>query len=391
MPTDRGPNALDPLLIDLSALDTAIAEHRSTLEPALDRLRADADAALSAGPFSVTNKAELPPSSDPNDFLSQGDYWWPDPDAADGVPYIRRDGETNPEIEALDEPRVTEMTDAVEALALAAHCFPDDRERYADRARTLVRTFFLDEETLMNPHLEYAQRIPGRTEGRGIGIIDTRYFRRVTDAVAVLARDGEFPAADLDALRSWFATYTDWLLHSENGRHEAAHHNNHGTWFDTQVLALGLFAGERETVAPLVEDAHVAERRLGHQFDGDGSQPLELERTQPVHYSAFNLEAYVELATLYEAFDVDLWGYEKPNRPTLRTAVEWLAAAVTDRRWEGLRTVPGAPDPEMILLVLRRAAVACDDPRLEDAVAAFDGFDPAASRTNLRSPPPAVR
>jgi len=391
MSSDRVPDAPAPLLVDLPVLDAALESQRSALEPALDRLRADADAALSAGPFSVTNKDELPPSGDPNDFLSQGDYWWPDPDSEDGLPYVRRDGETNPEVEALDEPRVAAMTDAVEALALAAHCFPGDRERHADRARTLLETFFLDEATLMNPHLEYAQRIPGRTEGRGIGIIDTRYFRRVTDAVAVLARDGELPDEDLRELREWFATYTDWLLHSENGRHEAAHHNNHGTWFDAQVIALGLFAGERETVAPIVEDAHVAERRLGHQFDGDGSQPLELERTQPVHYSAFNLEAYVELATLYEAFGVDLWNYEKPNRPTLYSAVEWLASAVADRRWEDLRTVPGSPDPEMVQLVLRRAAVARDDPGMEEAVAAFDGFDPAASRVTLRSPPLEVR
>ena len=29
----------------------------------------------------------------PNDFYSNGDYWWPDPSKIDGLPYINRDGQ----------------------------------------------------------------------------------------------------------------------------------------------------------------------------------------------------------------------------------------------------------------------------------------------------------
>ena len=31
-----------------------------------------------------------------HDFYSEGDYWWPDPENPDG-PYIRKDGQTNPD------------------------------------------------------------------------------------------------------------------------------------------------------------------------------------------------------------------------------------------------------------------------------------------------------
>ncbi|NLD73980.1 MAG: alginate lyase, partial [Chloroflexi bacterium] len=59
------------------------------LAPAVDALRAEADEALSAGPFSVTDKAVPAPSGDHHDYVSFGTYWWPDPDAPDGLPYIR--------------------------------------------------------------------------------------------------------------------------------------------------------------------------------------------------------------------------------------------------------------------------------------------------------------
>jgi hypothetical protein len=68
-----------------------------SLEPALDRLLAEAEDAVQAGPFSVVHKKRLPASGDPHDYFSYGPYWWPDPAQPDGLPYIRRDGEVNPE------------------------------------------------------------------------------------------------------------------------------------------------------------------------------------------------------------------------------------------------------------------------------------------------------
>lgn len=61
---------------------------------AMDSLRREADKALKAGPFSVTFKTRLPPSKDKHDYLSLGIYWWPNPDAPDGLPYVRRAGQS---------------------------------------------------------------------------------------------------------------------------------------------------------------------------------------------------------------------------------------------------------------------------------------------------------
>jgi hypothetical protein len=35
--------------------------------------------------------------------MSLAPYWWPDPKSPNGLPYIRRDGERNPEIKQITD------------------------------------------------------------------------------------------------------------------------------------------------------------------------------------------------------------------------------------------------------------------------------------------------
>src|SRR5438552_6298094 len=55
----------------------------------VDKIRKDADKALSVKPFCVVDKDYLPPSGDKHDYASLSPYWWPDPSKPDGKPYIR--------------------------------------------------------------------------------------------------------------------------------------------------------------------------------------------------------------------------------------------------------------------------------------------------------------
>src|SRR4029453_15456783 len=64
---------------------------------ALAPLRAAADAALAAGPWSVMDKTTTPPSGNKHDYISLARYYWPTPGSSNGCPYMRRDGQTNPE------------------------------------------------------------------------------------------------------------------------------------------------------------------------------------------------------------------------------------------------------------------------------------------------------
>src|SRR5213594_3592179 len=51
--------------------------------------------ATKAGPWSVTSHRPDDVKADPHDYYSEGPYWWPDPKNPRG-PYIRKDGERNP-------------------------------------------------------------------------------------------------------------------------------------------------------------------------------------------------------------------------------------------------------------------------------------------------------
>jgi hypothetical protein len=65
---------------------------------AVDFLLFDADRALRFEPVSVMDKKIAPPSNDMHDYVSMAPYWWPDPTKPNGLPYVRKDGQTNPEI-----------------------------------------------------------------------------------------------------------------------------------------------------------------------------------------------------------------------------------------------------------------------------------------------------
>jgi len=325
----------------------------SRLRPAYDRLVREADAALLLGPFSVMDKPRLPESGDKHDYVSMGPYWWPDTTKPGGLPYIRRDGERNPELaNGYDAPRFGAMTGAVTTLALAYYFSGD--EKYAQRAALLVRTWFLDPVTRMNPHLRYGQRIPGITEGRAAGIIETRRLVDLVDAIGMLERSPSWTDADARGMRDWMAAYRGWLLTSDIGKEEQRAQNNHGTWYDAQVVALALFTGDTALARSTLETSKT--RRIAAQIMPDGKQPFELARTRSLGYSIMNLEGLCRLAELARQVGMDLWSYRSPRGGSIRKALDYVAPyadpAVT---WPGEQITTNAPDS--FVLLLQRARV----------------------------------
>src|SRR6266853_183443 len=225
-----------------------------TFDPALSRLEADARQALQQKPLSVITKAVTPPSGDKHDYMSQAPYFWPDPKSPNGLPYIRRDGERNPEINKITDHRsLDQLESSVETLALAYY-FKGD-EAYAAKAAQLLRAFFLDTATRMNPNLQYAQFIPGVNTGRGIGLIETRGLTQIVDAIGLLAGAKALTEADRRGLEDWYAKFLQWMLESKNGRDEAAAKNNHGTYYDVQVTSFALFLGKTDLARSILETA----------------------------------------------------------------------------------------------------------------------------------------
>ncbi|GHT37974.1 alginate lyase [Bacteroidia bacterium] len=301
------------------------------LKEALARLLAEAGKSLQNGPYSVTMKSKLPPSGDKHDYMSVGPYWWPDPAKPDGLPYIRKDGETNPErYEIQDAEFFKSLSRDVHLLAIAY--FYTGREEYAEKAVSLLRAWFLDEDTRMNPNLDFGQAIPGRTDGRGIGLIDTRGVVNLIDGIRILQTSKSLDAAGYKGLQDWFTRFLDWMTTSPIGLDEADEHNNHGTYYDVQTVSIALFTGQPERAAQMLEQQ--TKPRIESQIAGDGSQPHELARTLSWGYSQMNLAGFFELASLAENAGMDLWNYVTPGGKSIKKAYFWmLPYANGDSAW----------------------------------------------------------
>lgn len=296
------------------------------LAPAFKALTKRADAALAGPVYTVTDKLRAPPSGDKHDYMSMGPYWWPDPTKPNGEPYVRRDGEVNPErnTDAFDVSDLDAMSSGVEALSLA-YFFQDD-PRYAEKAARLLRVWFLDPKTRMNPNASFAQGVPGRTPGRAEGVLDTYRLLRVVEAVGLLAPSGALSRSDHAGLERWFADYAHWMQISPTGREERAATNNHGVWFDYQLATFALFARDEALARDVI--AKAGEARIARQVTPDGSLPEELQRTRALHYSYFTLEPMIGLADLGRCVGVDLWRYETADGRSLRKALAFLAPYV---------------------------------------------------------------
>lgn len=330
------------------------------LKPALDRLVQEADKALRLQPASVMDKSLTAASGDKHDYFSYGPYWWPDPSKPKGLPYIRRDGQVNPESKKnTDDVAFAHLCLSIETLGLA-YWFTGD-ERYADKVAVLMRVWFLDPATRMNPNLQHAQAIPGINDGRGIGLIESRHLVVVNESLALLCGSKAWTDADRMQFRAWLEAFHTWLTTSQNGRDEYASRNNHGSWYDVQTAHLALVLGKPEAAAKTLREGLLY--RLAHQVEPDGAQPLELARTKSLDYSCFNLEALLFCAQLGSHVGVDWWSFRTSDGRSLQAALSYLAP-YADPSLEWPKKDLHSPDRRMILGLLSAYLHHREDPSL---------------------------
>jgi hypothetical protein len=351
-----------------------IQQGDKSFDAALARLERDARKALEQSPVSVTTKAVAPPSGDKHDYMSQAPYFWPDPTKPNGLPYIRRDGERNPELNQItDHETLDQMEAAVRTLSLAYYF--KNNEEYAGKATLLLRAWFLDRATRMNPNLEYAQFIPGVNTGRGIGLIETRGLADVVDAIGLLAGSKSWTAADQGGLEDWYRQFLQWMLESKNGREENASKNNHGTYYDVQATSFALFLSKNDLAKQIVETAK--QKRIALQIEPDGRQPLELARTKAWSYSGMNLEGLMSLARLAENVGVDLWNYQTKDGRGIRRALEYLYPfGIGDQKWTYQQI--GGFDGKSLFPLMRRAAGQYKDDKFKAEQTKVPKSEPAA-------------
>jgi hypothetical protein len=304
----------------------------TTITGQVNELVAKADSLLTKGSYSVTfNKTKLAPSHNIHDYVSQAPYWWPDSSKADGKPYIRKDGRRNPEIYLLhDDSQMGKLCSSVKELTLAWYFTGD--EKYAQKARKLLKVWFIDPATRMNPNLDYAQYIPGICNGRGIGIIETAALTTIPDMLVIL-QSGKYNNAGLvSGIKKWYSQYLNWLQTSENGRSEHSQINNHGTYYDLQVVDYAIFTGNKTMAIQTLQ--HSTFNRIDQQFTVDGAQPLELIRTKSWSYANMNLWAWCRLAVMASQLNIDLWHRQTMDGKGIETAVKWMIPyALKEKPW----------------------------------------------------------
>lgn len=314
-----------------------------------DHLKALAEQAITEGPWSVTY--DLAPTSrgGSHDYYSEGPYWWPDSEQANG-PYIRKDGEFNPDHFKQHKMNLRHLCKNVLILSSAGYHL--GCKSYSDYAMDLIRTWFLDETTAMNPHLRYGQSIPGICEGRGIGMIDTIYFVELLQGVSYLELNDAY-SNEIQRLRYWFADYLTWMSTSHHGLDEKTNGNNHATWWTLQVMSFAQFVGDEDRFKSA--STWYKEAILPEQMARDGSFPEELGRTRSFHYSLFNLMPMVMICALADGQGEDLWGYALEDGRSIALGLKFMLPFLENpKTWEHPSIDPPETEDSILLVMVAR-------------------------------------
>ncbi len=314
-----------------------IKDKKVELIPSYKELISDADKAMLFGPVSVMEKLNIPPSGNKHDYMSLAPYFWPDPTKPNGLPYLRKDGETNPEVKDYkDKEYLPALCEIVYTLSLANYFSEEDK--YAKHAIKLLQVWFLDTATKMNPNLNFGQAIKGQNVGRGAGLIDTRHFVKLIDGINLLKHSGNLSSKDYGALQTWFAEFLTWMQTSEVGLQEMNAKNNHGVWYDAQRISMALLTNQNDLAKQVVNNV---KKRINNQMDSNGFFPAELERTISLHYSLFVLEPLMQIAQMAKIVQVDLINYQSPNGNSIKKGVDTLLPyLMMEKTWIGQQIKP---------------------------------------------------
>ena len=273
---------------------------------AYQELKAEADGLLELSPLSVMMKERTPGSGDKHDYMSLARYYWPDPTKPNGLPYISKDGQSNPELEKFDRNRLGTTASRITTLSLAYYLSGD--EKYAQKATELIRVGHNNDK------------------GRSFGVLDTYSFVEALDAIKLLENSKSFTPKDSKQLKDWFNKLLNWILTSPQGQEEARQANNHSTAHDAQVIAFALYAGNLKVAKEFINA--LPERRIFKQVEPDGKQPQELRRTLAFGYSQYNLTHFIDIFLMAQKVGISIDNATSTDGRNFYKAMDFLAQYV---------------------------------------------------------------
>lgn len=291
----------------------------------------------------VMNKTQMPLSGDKHDYLTYAPYRWPDPAKDDGLPWIAIDGVINPVSRGVDTDftRKTIFFDVIQKLTWSYY-FSEDT-KYAEKAIALMRVWYLDPETRVNPNINFGQGVPGIADGRKAGVHEWCPQADVITALQMFEMDGILPIEVKTGMQGWFSDFLTWLTTDSMAMSTAFTGQNHANYYNHQLVGIMMYLGKNDEARALVEDAK--QSRIADQILPDGSQPKEMGRTKSVSYSSGNLWLLTDLILMGQKLGIDLWVYETEDGRSVKKAYSYLVPFVLgDETWPKKQiTEGGAP------------------------------------------------
>ena len=288
-----------------------------------------ADSFLKEKPVTVTAAHCQRSAGGLNDFYSEGDYWWPDPQNL-SAPYIQKDGQSNPDNfsdHRLAMVRLSEIT----ATLTSAWLLTGDK-KYATKALEHLNAWFVNPSTMMNPDMLYAQAIKGRFTGRSIGLIDAYHLVEVAQSVKVLSDKNGIKPESAAKIKDWFSKFLTWMTTHDYGIKEMNAENNHGTCWVATASAFAVLTGNQKIIDFCSDRFKTT--LLPNQMAADGSFPREINRTKPYGYSLFNIDAFSNVAQILSTPENDLWKFTTPDGKSLRLGMEYIYPFIADKtKW----------------------------------------------------------
>ncbi|RDW16404.1 hypothetical protein CWR48_17335 [Oceanobacillus arenosus] len=281
-------------------------------------LKQRADKAMLKGPWSVTYFPSKAASGDPHDYYYEAPYWWPNPHDPNG-PYVRRDGLERPDRHKEHWLAFQELSNTVLLLCYAGYYL--ENKSYLQRAVDLLKVWFLDLKTRMNPHLKYAEAVPGKWTGKCTGIIVLRQLDRLVHALCFLH---EYPdwQKELEGMAEWIEECLAWILNTQRGKKESKLGNNHSAWWVTHVAVYAAYLNKGnilQNAFNFYKDVVVSK-----QITLSGALPRELIRTKAFSYSLFNLDAQTLLCEIAYLKGTNLWKYKTTEGKGIESAIRFL-------------------------------------------------------------------
>ena len=278
-----------------------------------------ADEAISEGPFSVTQRIVLPESGDHRDYMSFGIHWWPDPLGTNGLPYVRREKEVNSDAD-INLRQLNQVSRNIQTLNMA--WFFSREEEYAEKAGELLRTWFLDSLTRMNPNLDHAGAIPGRRTGRSSGVSEGLALVTMLDGIVIAEASGALKGAEEKLVREWYQAYFQWLLESPLALEAGTLTGRHALGREAQLMGIAHFLKDDAFVQqriptvtlPLIRKMVGESGRISADLRGNGSFADRVEC----------LEYFFRIGETGLRTEVDVDGYSQSDSSFVRRALDQL-------------------------------------------------------------------